>query len=300
VGDPFTEVLTASRLAEIAFESARYDELLDAMERSESVLAGLVGVGRSHLEVRVLRNKAELAMLRGEVANSESLLETMMEVADKLGLTRQAIAGYMGSITKVRAAQGRATEMIPLWRELSAGFGDTFLPGLAVLLDEAGERDEAVRIFRQFADTGFTSVTHDLTWLHNLAFLAVGCRSVGTVADAAVLESMLSPHAELVAYGGAGCYGSVAHFLGLLATMQVELERADWWFDKAVQINASMHAPLLQAATLIARADLLDRRGHGSDSDRSAQLRGEAHDVATRLGAAGIAARTGVDVVSTA
>ena len=290
LGDPLTEVLTLQRLAEIAFESARYDELLESIERSDTVLAQLRGTSRSHLELRVVRNRAELAMLHGEVDESVRLLESMMELAEQLGLTRQAIAGYMGSITKARSAQGRVAETIPLWRQLSEGFSDIFLPGLGAVLAESGEADEAAAVYRRFADAHFTTLTRDLTYLHNLAFLTVLCQRFGSSEEAAELEGLLAPNAELIAYGGAGCYGSVAYFLGVLATMQGDLERADWWFDKAVQINASMHAPLLQAATQIARADLLERRRHGSDLERAQQLRAEAAATALQCGAPAIAA----------
>ena len=290
LGDPITEVLTAQRLAEIAFESARYDELLEAIDRAESALSAMGAASRSHLQLRVMRNRAELAMLRGEVDGSVRILEEMMELADQLGLTRQAVAGYMGNITKARSAQGRAAETIPLWRQLSEGFGDTFLAGLGTVLLDSGQTDEAERIYRSFADEGFTNVTANLTWLHNLAFLTVLCRRFGTAQEAAQLEALLSPHADLIAYAGAGCYGSVAYFLGQLAAMQHDLERADWWFDRAVQINASMHAPLLQAATLVARAELLEARQHGSDSSRAQQLRDEAVVLAEACGAPAIAA----------
>jgi hypothetical protein len=197
----------------------------------------------------------------------------------------------MGSITKARSAQGRVGETVPLWRQLSEGFSDIFLPGLGAVLLESGQIDEASDIYRRFADVHFSSLTHDLTYVHNLAFLTVLCHRFGTAADASALEELLAPHAELIAYGGAGCYGSVAHFLGVLATLQGELERADWWFDKAVRINASMHAPLLQAATLVARAGLLEVRDHGSDRERAQQLRSEAAAIALRCGAPAIAAR---------
>ncbi len=302
LGDPITEVITAQRLAEIAFESARYDELLAALERSESALASMGAASRSHLQLRVMRNRAELAMLRGEVDSSVSILEQMMELADQLGLTRQAVAGYMGSITKARTAQGRAAETIPLWRQLSSDFGATFLAGLGTVLLDSGQVDEAERIYRSFADEAFTNVTPNLTWLHNLAFLTVLCRRFGTADEAATLESLLSPHADLMAYAGAGCYGSIAHFLGLLAAMQHDLERADWWYDRAVQINASMHAPLLQATTLVARAELLEARQHGSDPSRALQLREEAVALAVECGAPAIvaAARAGTGSASSA
>jgi hypothetical protein len=230
-------------------------------------------------------------MLRGEVESSVVVLEQMMELADQLGLTRQAIAGYMGNITKARSAQGRAAETIPLWRQLSADFGDTFLAGLGTVLLESAQTEEAERIYRTFADEAFANVTPNLTWLHNLAFLTVLCVRFGTAEEAAQLESLLSPHADLIAYAGAGCYGSIAHFLGQLAAMQRDLERADWWYDRAVQINASMHAPLLQAVTLVARAELLEARQHGSDAGRAQQLRDEAIALADECGAPAIAAR---------
>ncbi len=291
LGDPLTEVLAVQRLVEIAFESARYDEVIEGIEHSQRLIDGMRGAGRSHLELRVMRNRGELAMVRGEVDESVQHLEAMMELADKLGLTRQTVAGYMGNITKARSAQGRVAETIPLWRQLSEGFSDIFLPGLGAVLVESGERDEAERIYRRFADVQFATLTSDMTWLHNLAFLTVLCEQFGTAAEAARLEQMMTPHADLLAYGGAGCYGSVAHFLGLLAMVQRDLERADWWFDKAVQINASMHAPLLQAATTVARAVLLERRDHGSDAERAQQLRAEAVATALQCGAPAIAAR---------
>jgi tetratricopeptide (TPR) repeat protein len=291
LGDPITEVLTVQRLAEIAFESANYDEVIESIERSERLIDGLRGASRSHLELRVMRNRAELAMLRGEVDQSVAQLESMMDLADKLGLTRQSIAGYMGSITKARSAQGRIAETIPLWRQLSEGFGDIFLPGLGAVLLESGQPDEAESIYRRYADEHFVTVSRDLTWLHNLAFLTVLCERFGTAAEAAELEALLAPHADLLAYGGAGCYGSVAHFLGTLALVQGDVERADWWLDKAVQINAAMHAPLLQAATLVSRAVLLETRDHGSDRERAQQLRAEAVSLALQCGAPAIAAR---------
>lgn len=285
IGDPVSELLTAYRLAEVAFESARYDEVVGAISHCEELLARL---GHSYLELRVMRTQAELALLRGQVGRSEQVLEDMMSLADQLGLQHQAFAAYLGNITKVRTAQGRAVETIELWRRACASLGDKYLPGLAVVLADAGELDEAESIYRRLAGPGFDVVTRDSTWLHNLCFLAALCRRFGTADEAAQLESMLTPYAELIAYAGAGCYGSVAHFLGVLSMVQGELERADWWFDKAVPINASMHAPLLQASTLLARADLLTQRGLPGDAGRATLLRTEAAEIARSHGAVGL------------
>jgi hypothetical protein len=95
---------------------------------------------------------------------------------------------------------------------------------------------------------------------------------------AAVLRRHLLPHAHRFAIDGiaVGSHGSTQRFLGGLAALEGDLDRADQHFAAALEANLRGGGPLVVAHTRAAWADLLDRRGEGGDHDRAAGLRAQA------------------------
>jgi hypothetical protein len=97
------------------------------------------------------------------------------------------------------------------------------------------------------------------------------------------LLRLLSPFPDQVIVAAAMPFGSVSHFLGLLAAALGDDDGADAAFAAAADLYARMGAPGFLASTQTERARLLLRRHHPGDADHAHQLLTQALDTARQL-----------------
>jgi DNA-binding CsgD family transcriptional regulator len=102
---------------------------------------------------------------------------------------------------------------------------------------------------------------------------------------AADVYQRLLPYARLnVAASGAGLYGSVARYLGMLAATLERWDEATAHYDRALEFERRMGAPPMIVRTQIAYAEMLRRRGRDSDLRQAQQLLGTAIASSRTLG----------------
>lgn len=168
---------------------------------------------------------------------------------------------------RLRADQGMVKEIkgqletfvetsprIPAWR-----------CALAHACCEIRRRSEAARHFSQLAATGFTALPPDRYWIAATCLASEVCAALGDRKNADVLYNLLHPYADRYVVVGptAACLGSVARYLGLLASTMKRWSVADAHFQAALKANAHIKPMLVR--TQYEYASMLLKRGRKSD-----------------------------------
>jgi hypothetical protein len=114
---------------------------------------------------------------------------------------------------------------------------------------------------------------------------AAACNLIADTTTAAVLHRLLSPYSDLFPTASLGTpSGSVAHYLGLLATTLGSYDDAEAHFTDAAAREERMGARARLARTRTEWARLLLLRRHAGDTDGAHELLAEAITTAQDLG----------------
>ena len=202
-------------------------------------------------------------------------------------LTGRDPSGIYGiQMFSIQREQGRLAELAPVVRILAgdAAREGPWRPGLVALLAELGMEAEARRELSRLVADGLDPFRESL-WLSSLAYLADAAAALGDEEVAALVYPELEPLAgENVMVGHlVSCYGAADRYLGMLAAMLGEWERAEEHFERGMELNRRMGADTWLAHTAYEYARLLLRRP-GGDRSRAEALLGEAAGLAERIG----------------
>ncbi len=229
-----------------------------------------------------------------------ALLAGRLELADELataalnvGSRGEALTGpqyYAIQLLALRREQGRMGELEQPAREMirrSPGIV-AWSAALATLLLETGREAEARAEFETLAAHEFADIPNDGDWLIAVTLLADLSASLGDARRSQTVYEMLLPYREVnVVIGlGAVCLGSAARFLGRLAGAMGRREEAVAHFDRALNGNAALGAPLALAHTQLDYAELL-----GSRDPEAQRLIAAAAEVAEQLDLPAVARR---------
>jgi DNA-binding SARP family transcriptional activator len=170
---------------------------------------------------------------------------------------------YAGQLLAIRREQGRMAELERAARTMVASNASrpTWRIALAALLVETGRAEESRREFETIAARDFRDIPEDGDWLTAITLLADCCADLGDRERAAQLHDLLIPYREVNIVIGlaAVCTGSAARYLGRLATTMGHDEDAADHFERALQANAALSAPLWLAHTQLDYAEALGR-----------------------------------------
>jgi tetratricopeptide (TPR) repeat protein len=155
---------------------------------------------------------------------------------------------------------------------------------LAFLYAELDRDDEARHLFEGLATTGFEHLPWDVTRLRMHTWLATTAAHLGDAARGAVLYRLLALYAENIDETGGMVAGSVAHYLGLLATILGYFDEADAHFAAASSTHARIGAPTWLARTRLEWAGMLLTRRAAGDVERARELLRQALATARELG----------------
>lgn len=161
------------------------------------------------------------------------------------------------------------------------------LEGFAVLLALATtESEEVRRRFESMALHGFQDLPRDEHWLAALTNLATLAAALGDAPRAGRLYALLEPYAELNAVHDLlrVDFGSVSHYLGVLAATRSCFDAAAEHFEAALAANERMGARTHVVRSQAAYAGLLRQRGRPGDRERARTLLAEARAAAAALG----------------
>lgn len=227
-------------------------------------------------------------IMKGNFAEGERLSALGLQ----LGQGWQYAQGWFLSQTMSRLReQGRpppidTTTLPVIWDQAT-----TF----AIAADSAamrGEIAEARSIIERVASLGLHELPRNSAWLITLALLAEACAIVGDRQHAGALLGLLEPHEmrPVVAGHATVCLGSVAQYLGRLATTLERFDDAERYFERALEDDSRWEARPSLARTEMNYAEMLLGRDGPGDRERGSDLLQRALAAAREMGMAGVAA----------
>jgi hypothetical protein len=287
LAEELSDPVVTSRALALRFKAAT--ELADIAEaersltRNEAVTAEL---GQPALTWVVKLQRAGLTLLRGDLSMAETTAGAAYEYALRTGQP-DALYWFLPQHMQLRVEQARTTEVEETVRAAAEKHRS---PGVTAmyggLLLEAGRCDGASEVFEQLATTNFAAPRPNSLWLRFAAECAVMCARLRRPANVPQLQDMLEPYAhQLVMTSQGGCItGSVAYYLGLLATTIGDWPQAEARFTAAAGTHARSDAPIWLARGRMEHARMLLLRNQPGDRNRARELRGQALATAHDLG----------------
>ena len=225
-------------------------------------------------------------ILAGRFDDAERTIQQALVVGQR-EQNANALPLFALQLAVLRREQGRLGELEPAMRGYASQNPrfPAWRCALAILCLEAGNEEEAREIAKQLADE-FANLHEDWFWLTGMTLLAELYAGLGDRDRAAMLYPRLLPYAarNVLVAPGAGCFGSVSRYLGMLATCTGHWNRAADHFEQAIAFNERLASPPLVAQTRFEYARMLTRRGQPGDAKQVEELLALAEDVAERLG----------------
>ncbi len=263
VGDPALAAMAASGYHVLACRAGDRAE-------ADAVLAKQIEFterARQPLLVFVLANAlAFRALGEGRLDDGEQLAEDMLEVGSDSGQPDTLV--WMTAHVGLLWEEGRRAE------EANALYGAaaTVLPTAGAIyvhgLAELGDTERARSLWHELTADGLPQLPTDLLWSYGTSSLAGAAWYLDDPSHAAELAALLQPLSGELTCSGAGFHGAIDHYLGLMATMQKDFDRAEACFAAAERLESGMdHAPRV-CRTWMAWAETITRRSSGADADR--------------------------------
>jgi tetratricopeptide (TPR) repeat protein len=232
----------------------------------------------------IARFQATRYTLEGRFDEAERAAKTYLESPTRTPL-QDSILEYGTQIVNVRIQQGRLDEAAAALRSYAAQHPAVIILQYAIpfVHAELGQADEARLELERIDPTGRAELRRDWTRLPGGAFIAETCSFLGDTGRAESLYAQLLPYAErcVIIAHGVGCYGSLARYLGLLASTIGDDESAAAHYETALRVNSRMRARPFVARTQHDYARLL--LAHGERA-RASELLGKARETAVELG----------------
>ena len=267
---------------------------LAEVDRCMAIVTELAGV-HPYLRWNAATHLSYRHLLAGRIAAAEEATFEAYRLGQAVG---QPDAGTFlaGQLVTVRWDQGRLGELEPMLENVVREYPGlpAFRAVLALVYCETGRLEQARELFEREAASGFAAFRYDPLWLIAVLLLSEVCAQVDDPVRASALYERLTPWRAQVGFSGVSLFGSVAHYLGQLATTAGRFGAAEEDLSVAAEMHEQLGAPVLLARTRLALARLLVRRGELGDAERAAALTREALEVAVRLGADGLARRAPV------
>ena len=227
-----------------------------------------------------------LALAAGRLSDAEELIAQALALGEDAQptaaipvyvLQRYTLCDFRGSIKQVEPAIRDLVAQYPARRVFSCA--------LAYLNVRLGRLPEAKQALEDLARNDFSALPFDQEWLYGMSLLAETAALLGQTECAAVLYRLLSSRATLNAVDQAeGIRGSVARYVGLLATTTERWDQAELHFEDALAMNARMNARPWLAHTQNDYARMLLARDSPGDRERAQALLDTARKTYLQLG----------------
>lgn len=211
---------------------------------------------------------ASLAAVEGRFDEAERLARNAHELCARASQP-DADVFLVGNLFGIRYQQGRLREILPVLEgaeRSQPGIG-AFTAAVACAAAELGReelRNAALRRFEARLDT----LRFDLNWLAALAVASVAVAAGAEHKDLALrLRILLEPYGEQFADIGSVCFGSVAHYHGLLSAALNDLSNAEKALRRAVDDHRRVGAAPLIARSELELASVLHQMDAAAEAD---------------------------------
>jgi tetratricopeptide (TPR) repeat protein len=235
-------------------------------------------------QVRAAR--AMLALAAGRLTEAEELIEQALALGEH-AQRRIAIPTHTLQRYTLRDFQGRLAEIEPTIQMAVAEYSSqpVYRCALAHLHARLSHTRHAQRALDELAADDFTALPLDNEWLYATSLLAEACSLLHHAGGASVLYRMLSPYDGYNAVDTPDAIrGSVSRYLGQLAAVTARWNEAVTHFEDALAMNARMGFLPWLSHTRHDYARVLLRRKARGDTERAAELIGEAITAYRELG----------------
>jgi DNA-binding winged helix-turn-helix (wHTH) protein/tetratricopeptide (TPR) repeat protein len=177
------------------------------------------------------------AFYRGDLDASERLAEHCLELARRLP-DEDGTGTYGFRMFLIRREQDRLAVIAPMIRTVVARSGESavWTPGLAWLLAETGDVDEAEQVLGDLRASDFR-LPLDAMWSTVMVMLVETMVRIGDEGSCALLRGKLARHAGTNVTTGSGqlCFGRVDRYLGMLSYTLGELAEAEQQLGAALE-----------------------------------------------------------------
>jgi len=279
LGDPFVKVWAELYGFETAMEVGEVDEadrLLAEAQRTASEVE------------RALRWFAEFpragrALFAGKVEEADKLAREALEIGRATQSLNEFRIHYGVQRFEIRIEQDRVGEVLPALVDAAATGNPESRAMLAQAYCATDRLHDAQAVFDPLMAV-LEDVLPDPNWIIAVTRAAAVCSDLGDRAAAGRLYPLLAPYADRVVGNGVIWIGSVAHYLGLLATTLEDFDASARHLAAAEAAHERLGAPGWQARSQLARARLLLRRGQPEEAANARRLLGQVVATARELG----------------
>jgi tetratricopeptide (TPR) repeat protein len=229
------------------------------------------------------------AILQGRLADAEGLAQQALHLGQR-AIVADAMQVFAGHFYVICIEQERLDQLEAIVVDFVRQF--PHLPnghcGLALLYAERGRFADGEAEMAKIAADDFRALPRNPEWLGSIAALAETSVLLPDAPYAETLYALLRDYRHRIIVSGLGalCSGSVAHFLGVLASRLGHWEDAADHLEEALRVHRRLEAPAWVAYTRCELARLALARGGAGDLERAAGLRADAQRVADELGMA--------------
>jgi tetratricopeptide (TPR) repeat protein len=205
---------------------------------------------------------AALALLRGDLVTGERLAERAFQTGQQAG-EPDAVFIYGAQLAKVRTVQARGEEIIAMAEQTVEAYPavPAWRAALASSLCWLDRHEEARAILKQAASDRFAHVLPAGADLTALVLYAEAAFQTGDSGVAGTLYGLLEPWAGQVDWNGAAGEGHARLYLGLLASVLSDYERADEHLQFACEFHQANGMQLWTARGYLGWAEALAARG---------------------------------------
>jgi tetratricopeptide (TPR) repeat protein len=231
--------------------------------------------------------RAGQVLLEGRFDEAERLANEALAVG-RTSVQTEAIYAFSGQFSMICRERSRLQDVEPAFAAHAEQNPEVplFRCAAAYIWAELGRRAEALREFEHFARLDFATIPRSgMDWLHIIVLLSELCCYFGDKPRAETLGAMLGPFADRNAtYLGMISLGSVAAFLGKLASLTGRFQEAAAHFEHAIEFNDRIGARPWLAEAQYEFARMLLTENSIRDDERAFELLISARTIAASIG----------------
>ena len=296
LGDELLELARQSRdprleLDALVVRSATHLEIADLVDLEADIGRFEALAERLHWwapRFFTLQLRGTLACMRGAFDQARAVAEEMLETGAH---DTNAVNAYAAQLFTLAREEGSLGELLPAVEESVRANPSliAFRAALAAARAELGDHEGAREHVDVLAVDDFAAIYPGQTWVISLALLTEACALLGDGDRAAALGQRLASRSGRLVFasGGLACIGPVDRYVAIAAAAAGRFHDAEPAFEAALALERRLDLPPAEARTRLWYARQLAARG---DTEGSREMATASHDLAARLGMAGVAA----------